>query len=172
MAFVEWTPPRAKVDFILLKYGLLGGEGGKTTFRLQPPLSQYSVQALRPGSRYQVWVSAIRGANESEATTTQFTTGEAAVRRGAGVEPAHGGVAGTEGCPGVRGQALGQPRQHRCCKKPEAPGPPLTLQHRTGTCLSSEHTFLSTPITSQAGGPARVLSRGLSVPICKMKALS
>ncbi|XP_066117302.1 tenascin-R isoform X2 [Saccopteryx bilineata] len=74
VAFVEWTPPRAKVDFILLKYGLVGGEGGKTTFRLQPPLSQYSVQALRPGSRYQVWASAVRGANESEATTTQFTT--------------------------------------------------------------------------------------------------
>lgn len=75
VAFVEWTPPRAKVDFILLKYGLVGGEGGKTTFRLQPPLSQYSVQALRPGSRYEVWVSAVRGANESQSTTTQFTTG-------------------------------------------------------------------------------------------------
>ncbi|XP_072589189.1 tenascin-R isoform X3 [Vulpes vulpes] len=74
VAFVEWTPPRAKVDFILLKYGLVGGEGGKTTFRLQPPLSQYSVQALRPGSRYEVWVSAVRGANESQSTTTQFTT--------------------------------------------------------------------------------------------------
>uniref|UniRef100_A0A9L0RUG2 Tenascin-R n=1 Tax=Equus caballus TaxID=9796 RepID=A0A9L0RUG2_HORSE len=74
VAFVEWTPPRAKVDFILLKYGLVGGEGGKTTFRLQPPLSQYSVQALRPGSRYEVWVSAVRGTNESESTTTQFTT--------------------------------------------------------------------------------------------------
>uniref|UniRef100_A0A452V3J6 Tenascin-R n=1 Tax=Ursus maritimus TaxID=29073 RepID=A0A452V3J6_URSMA len=66
VAFVEWTPPRAKVDFILLKYGLVGGEGGKTTFRLQPPLSQYSVQALRPGSRYEVWVSAVRGTNESQ----------------------------------------------------------------------------------------------------------
>ncbi|XP_032947942.1 tenascin-R isoform X3 [Rhinolophus ferrumequinum] len=74
VAFVEWTPPRAKVDFILLKYGLVGGEGGKTTFRLQPPLSQYSVQALRPGSRYEVWASAVRGTNESKATTTQFTT--------------------------------------------------------------------------------------------------
>uniref|UniRef100_A0A8D1QD95 Tenascin-R n=1 Tax=Sus scrofa TaxID=9823 RepID=A0A8D1QD95_PIG len=74
VAFVEWTPPRAKVDFILLRYGLVGGEGGKTTFRLQPPLSQYSVQALRPGSQYQVWVSAVRGTNESESTTTQFTT--------------------------------------------------------------------------------------------------
>ncbi|XP_035973216.1 tenascin-R [Halichoerus grypus] len=74
VAFVEWTPPRAKVDFILLKYGLVGGEGGKTTFRLQPPLSQYSVQALRPGSRYEVWVSAVRGTNESQSTTTQFTT--------------------------------------------------------------------------------------------------
>lgn len=74
VAFVEWTPPRAKVDFILLKYGLVGGEGGKTTFRLQPPLSQYSVQALRPGSRYEVWVSAVRGTNESQPTTTQFTT--------------------------------------------------------------------------------------------------
>ncbi|XP_036773984.2 tenascin-R isoform X4 [Manis pentadactyla] len=74
VAFVEWTPPRAKVDFILLKYGLVGGEGGKTTFRLQPPLSQYSVQALRPGSQYEVWVSAVRGTNESQPTTTQFTT--------------------------------------------------------------------------------------------------
>ncbi|KAK1329244.1 hypothetical protein QTO34_011424 [Cnephaeus nilssonii] len=63
VAFVEWTPPRAKVDFILLKYGLVGGEGGKTTFRLQPPLSQYSVS-----------VSAVRGTNESKASTTQFTT--------------------------------------------------------------------------------------------------
>lgn len=91
VAFVEWTPPRAKVDFILLKYGLVGGEGGRTTFRLQPPLSQYSVQALRPGSRYEVWVSAVRGANESEATATQFTTGKAvvgqrAMRRDRGAE--------------------------------------------------------------------------------------
>ncbi|XP_007667106.2 tenascin-R [Ornithorhynchus anatinus] len=74
VAFVEWTPPRAKVDFILLRYGLVGGESGKTTFRLQPPLSQYSVQALRPGSRYEVSVSGVRGANESDATTTHFTT--------------------------------------------------------------------------------------------------
>lgn len=95
VAFVEWTPPRAKVDFILLKYGLVGGEGGKTTFRLQPPLSQYSVQALRPGSRYEVWASAVRGTNESKATTTQFTTGEAVVggratRKERGGEPAGG----------------------------------------------------------------------------------
>lgn len=82
VAFVEWTPPRAKVDFILLKYGLVGGEGGKTTFRLQPPLSQYSVQALRPGSHYQVSVSAVRGTNESKASTTQFTTGKAAAGGG------------------------------------------------------------------------------------------
>ncbi|KAM4861562.1 tenascin-R isoform 2-T2 [Thomomys bottae] len=74
VAFVEWTPPRAKVDFILLKYGLVGGEGGKTTFRLQPPLSQYSVQALRPGSRYEVSVSAVRATNESKAATTYFAT--------------------------------------------------------------------------------------------------
>lgn len=86
VAFVEWTPPRAKVDFILLKYGLVGGEGGKTTFRLQPPLSQYSVQALRPGSRYEVSISAVRGTNESDASSTQFTTGETGVgkRTGAG----------------------------------------------------------------------------------------
>lgn len=86
MAFVEWIPPRAKVDFILLKYGLVGGEGGKTTFRLQPPLSQYSVQALRPGSRYEVSVSAVRGTNESDATATQFTTGEVEVGKRKGGE--------------------------------------------------------------------------------------
>ncbi|KAK4819918.1 hypothetical protein QYF61_014902 [Mycteria americana] len=74
VAFVEWTPPRAKVDTILLKYGLADGEGGRTTFRLQPPLSQYSLQALRPGARYRLAVSALRGANESRPALAQFTT--------------------------------------------------------------------------------------------------
>lgn len=75
VAFVEWTPPRAKVDYILLKYGLVNGEGGKTTFRLQPPLSQYSMQALRPGSQYEVSISAVRGTNESDPAVTHFATG-------------------------------------------------------------------------------------------------
>lgn len=44
VAFVEWTPPRAKIDQIVLRYGLVGGEGPRTTFRLQPTLSQYSLQ--------------------------------------------------------------------------------------------------------------------------------
>ncbi|XP_039586185.1 tenascin-R isoform X2 [Passer montanus] len=74
VAFVEWTPPRAKVDAILLKYGLADGEGGRTTFRLQPPLSQYSLQALRPGARYHLAVSALRGANESRPAFAQFAT--------------------------------------------------------------------------------------------------
>ncbi|KAM6078697.1 tenascin-R isoform 1-T1 [Theristicus caerulescens] len=74
VAFVEWTPPRAKVDTILLKYGLADGEGGRTTFRLQPPLSQYSLQALRPGACYHLAVSALRGANESRPALAQFTT--------------------------------------------------------------------------------------------------
>ncbi|NWH63004.1 TENR protein, partial [Geococcyx californianus] len=74
VAFVEWTPPHAKVDAILLKYGLADGEGGRTTFRLQPPLSQYSLQALRPGARYHLAVSALRGANESQPALAQFTT--------------------------------------------------------------------------------------------------
>ncbi|NXO04432.1 TENR protein, partial [Rhinopomastus cyanomelas] len=74
VAFVEWMPPRAKVDAILLKYGLADGEGGRTTFRLQPPLSQYSLQALRPGARYHLAVSALRGANESRPALAQFTT--------------------------------------------------------------------------------------------------
>ncbi|NWR21458.1 TENR protein, partial [Emberiza fucata] len=75
VAFVEWSPPRAKVDAILLKYGLADGEGGRTTFRLQPPLSQYSLQALRPGARYHLAVSALRGTNESRPAFAQFTTG-------------------------------------------------------------------------------------------------
>lgn len=102
VAFVEWTPPRARVDFILLKYGLAGGEGGRTAFRLQPPLSQYSVQALRPGSRYEVWVSAVRGTNESKATTTQFTTGEAAAGQ-RGTWRGRAGRWGRHGDGGVQG---------------------------------------------------------------------
>lgn len=43
VAFVEWTPPKAKLDQIVLRYGLVG-EGSRTTFRLQPTLSQYSLQ--------------------------------------------------------------------------------------------------------------------------------
>ncbi|XP_026559248.1 tenascin-R [Pseudonaja textilis] len=74
VAFVEWSPPRAKVDYILLKYGLENEEGGKSTFRLQPPLRQYSMQALRPGSPYEVSISAVRGANESDAAITHFVT--------------------------------------------------------------------------------------------------
>ncbi|KFP32651.1 Tenascin-R [Colius striatus] len=46
----------------------------RTTFRLQPPLSQYSLQALRPGARYHLAVSALRGANESRPALAQFTT--------------------------------------------------------------------------------------------------
>nr|XP_009502228.1 PREDICTED: tenascin-R [Phalacrocorax carbo] len=44
------------------------------TLRLQPPLSQYSLQALRPGARYRLAVSALRGANESRPALAQFTT--------------------------------------------------------------------------------------------------
>lgn len=44
VAFVEWTPPKAKIDQIVLGYGLAGGEGPRTTFRLQPTLTQYSLQ--------------------------------------------------------------------------------------------------------------------------------
>ncbi|NXG61108.1 TENR protein, partial [Hemiprocne comata] len=74
VAFVEWTPPRAKVDAILLKYGLADGEGGRTTFRLQPPLSQYSLQALRPGAHYRLTISALRGTNESRPALAHFNT--------------------------------------------------------------------------------------------------
>lgn len=49
VAFVEWTPPRAKLDQIVLRYGLVGGEGPRTTFRLQPTLSQYSLQVSSGG---------------------------------------------------------------------------------------------------------------------------
>nr|XP_055057751.1 tenascin-R isoform X1 [Misgurnus anguillicaudatus] len=74
VAFVEWTSPKAKVDKIILRYGLLGVDGPKTTFRLPPTLSQYSLQVLRPGSTYEVSVSGIRNGNESEAIFTAFNT--------------------------------------------------------------------------------------------------
>ncbi|XP_072297564.1 tenascin-R isoform X2 [Eucyclogobius newberryi] len=74
VSFVEWTPPKAKIDQIVLRYGLVGGEGPRTTFRLQPSLSQYSLQVLRPGSRYNVSVSGVRKGNESGAISTEFST--------------------------------------------------------------------------------------------------
>ncbi|KTF73870.1 hypothetical protein cypCar_00026985, partial [Cyprinus carpio] len=74
VAFVEWSPPKAKVDQIILRYGLVGVDGPKTTFRLQPTLSQYSLQVLRPGSTYEVSVSGVRNGTESGAISTEFTT--------------------------------------------------------------------------------------------------
>ncbi|XP_052474942.1 tenascin-R isoform X2 [Carassius gibelio] len=74
VAFVEWSPPKAKVDQILLRYGLVGVDGPKTIFRLQPTLCQYSLQVLRPGSTYEVSVSGVRNGTESEAISTEFTT--------------------------------------------------------------------------------------------------
>lgn len=47
VAFVEWMPPKAKIDQIVLGYGLAGGEGPRTTFRLQPTLTQYSLQVCK-----------------------------------------------------------------------------------------------------------------------------
>ncbi|KAK9979234.1 hypothetical protein ABG768_012674 [Culter alburnus] len=74
VAFVEWSPPKAKVDQIILRYGLVGVDGPKTTFRLQPTLSQYSLQVLRPGSTYEVSVCGVRNGTESGGISTEFTT--------------------------------------------------------------------------------------------------
>ncbi|NP_001107287.1 tenascin-R precursor [Xenopus tropicalis] len=74
VAFVEWTPARAKLDFMQLDYGPINGEGEKTTFRLQPPLSQYSMQVLRPGSQYEISIRGVRGDTESEPVRATFTT--------------------------------------------------------------------------------------------------
>ncbi|XP_063795769.1 tenascin-R isoform X2 [Pseudophryne corroboree] len=74
VAFVEWTPARAKLDFIQLQYGPVNGEGEKTTFRLQPPLSQYSMQVLRPGALYEVSVCGIRGDIRSNPVSATFIT--------------------------------------------------------------------------------------------------
>ncbi|KAM4720711.1 tenascin-R [Rhinophrynus dorsalis] len=74
VAFVEWTSARAKLDFIQLQYGPINGEGEKTTFRLQPPLSQYSMQVLRPGSQYVVSVRGVRGDTQSDPVSASFTT--------------------------------------------------------------------------------------------------
>uniref|UniRef100_A0A671Q0F3 Janusin n=1 Tax=Sinocyclocheilus anshuiensis TaxID=1608454 RepID=A0A671Q0F3_9TELE len=79
VAFVEWSPPKAKVDQIILRYGLVGVDGPKTTFRLQSTLSQYSLQVLRPGSTYEVSVSGVRNGTESGAISTEFTTEPLAV---------------------------------------------------------------------------------------------
>eukprot|EP00063_Salmo_salar_P071258 XP_014046093.1 PREDICTED: tenascin-R isoform X4 [Salmo salar] len=74
VAFVEWTNPKAKMDQIVLRYGLVGEDMPKTTFRLQPTLSQYSLQMLRPGSRYEVSISGVRKGNESGTISTEFST--------------------------------------------------------------------------------------------------
>ncbi|KAM9326272.1 tenascin-R [Gastrophryne carolinensis] len=74
VAFVEWTPPRAKLDFIQLQYGPINVEAERTTFRLQPPLSQYSMQVLRPGSQYEVSLCGIQGETRSDPVSAVFFT--------------------------------------------------------------------------------------------------
>lgn len=76
VAFVEWTLPKAKVDEIILRYGIVGYGEPMTTFHLEPTLSQYSLQVLRPGSRYKVLVSSFHKGNESRITSAEFITGE------------------------------------------------------------------------------------------------
>ncbi|XP_078417903.1 tenascin-R [Cetorhinus maximus] len=73
-AFVEWTLPRAHVDHVLLSYGLASGMSEKTVLRLQPTLSQYSLQNLRPASQYQVSVTNIHEHGQSQPVTAAFTT--------------------------------------------------------------------------------------------------
>lgn len=62
MAFVEWTHPEGQSDFILLKrYGLVGGEGGKTTPSCSLPEPVLG-PAENPAARapdHEVWVSAV-----------------------------------------------------------------------------------------------------------------
>ncbi|XP_062849990.1 tenascin-R [Trichomycterus rosablanca] len=74
VAFVEWVPPRAKVEEIILRYEIVNNGEPKTTFRLEPSLSQYSLQVLRPGSKYRVSVSGVRQGNESQPVTAEFIT--------------------------------------------------------------------------------------------------
>ncbi|KAK3545902.1 hypothetical protein QTP70_016587 [Hemibagrus guttatus] len=75
VAFVEWTLPRAKVDEIILQYGIVGYGEPMTTFHLEPSLSQYSLQVLRPGTRYKVLVSSFYKGNESRIASVEFITG-------------------------------------------------------------------------------------------------
>ncbi|XP_048458101.1 tenascin-R [Rhincodon typus] len=74
VAFVEWTPPRAHVDYVLLSYGLTSGASEKTVLKLQPSLSQFSLQNLRPASQYEVSVTGIHDGGQSQTVTTAFTT--------------------------------------------------------------------------------------------------
>ncbi|XP_051867164.1 LOW QUALITY PROTEIN: tenascin-R [Pristis pectinata] len=72
--FVEWTPPKANIDHILLTYGLTGETHSKSVLRLQPTLTQYSLQDLRPASHYQVSVTGILKHRRSQPVTAAFTT--------------------------------------------------------------------------------------------------
>ncbi|XP_077580379.1 tenascin-R [Stigmatopora nigra] len=74
VAFLEWMLPKAKIDQIVLRYGLVSGEGPRTTFRLQPTLSQYTLQVLRPASTYEVSVGGVRNGNASGSISIEFTT--------------------------------------------------------------------------------------------------
>ncbi|XP_048395946.1 tenascin-R isoform X2 [Stegostoma tigrinum] len=74
VAFVEWTPPRVHVDYVLLSYGLISGASEKTVLKLQPSLSQFSLQNLRPASQYEVSVTGIHDGGQSQIVTTAFTT--------------------------------------------------------------------------------------------------
>uniref|UniRef100_A0A4W3GSU6 Tenascin R (restrictin, janusin) n=1 Tax=Callorhinchus milii TaxID=7868 RepID=A0A4W3GSU6_CALMI len=73
-AFVEWSPPRAHVEHIVLTYGPVSGSSPATSLTLQPSLSQYSLQSLRPGTTYQVSVSGVREHGQSKPVSTLFQT--------------------------------------------------------------------------------------------------
>ncbi|XP_055498026.1 tenascin-R [Leucoraja erinacea] len=73
-AFVEWMPPKAYIDHILLSYGLTSGTHNMSMLRLQPTLTQYSLQNLRPGTQYQVSVTGVQEHRQSQPAIAVFTT--------------------------------------------------------------------------------------------------
>ncbi|XP_069793633.1 tenascin-R isoform X1 [Narcine bancroftii] len=72
--FVEWAPPRADIDHILLSYELANGTHDKTMLRLPSTLTQYTLQDLRPASQYQVSIAGIKEHRQSQPATITFTT--------------------------------------------------------------------------------------------------
>lgn len=74
-ALVGWSQPVASVDRITMFYGPTSDPSDTTSVEIFPPDKQYSVDGLRPDTKYKVTLISRRGDSTSDAVSASFVTG-------------------------------------------------------------------------------------------------
>lgn len=74
-ALVGWSQPVASVDRITMFYGLISDPSDTNSVEIFPPDKQYSIDGLRPDTKYKVALISRRADSTSDPVSTSFITG-------------------------------------------------------------------------------------------------